>query len=37
VGNGWSPRNAASGNAWENQALFDFDDRPLPAMSEFRP
>ena len=36
-GNGWSPRDPTSGNAWENQALFDFDDRPLPAMREFRP
>ena len=25
-----------SGNAWENQALFDFEDRALPAMNEFR-
>lgn len=37
VGNGWSPRDPSSGNAWENQALFGFDDRPLPAMSEFKP
>ncbi len=37
VGNGWSPRDPNSGNAWENQALFDFDDRPLPAMNEFKP
>lgn len=37
VGNGWSPRDPNSGNAWENQALFGFDDRPLPAMSEFKP
>ncbi len=36
-GNGWSPRDPASGNEWENQALFDFDDRPLPAMNEFVP
>ena len=36
-GNGWSPRDPTSGNAWENQALFDFDDRLLPAMREFRP
>jgi arabinogalactan endo-1,4-beta-galactosidase len=36
-GNGWSPRDPASGNAWENQALFDFNDRLLPAMREFRP
>lgn len=31
-GNGWDPADPASGNAWENQALFDFDDRALPAM-----
>jgi len=30
-GNGWSPRDPSTGNAWENQALFGFDDRPLPA------
>jgi arabinogalactan endo-1,4-beta-galactosidase len=36
-GNGWSPRDDASGNGWENQALFDFDDRALPAINEFRP
>jgi arabinogalactan endo-1,4-beta-galactosidase len=37
AGNGWSPRDPTSGNGWENQALFDFNDRPLPAMREFRP
>lgn len=37
TGNGWDPTDPASGNAWENQALFGFDDRALPAMSEFRP
>jgi arabinogalactan endo-1,4-beta-galactosidase len=26
-----------TGNAWENQALFDFEGRPLPAMDEYRP
>lgn len=36
-GNGWDPTNPHLGNNWENQALFDFDSRPLPAMSEFRP
>jgi arabinogalactan endo-1,4-beta-galactosidase len=35
-GNGWTPRDPAQGNAWENQALFDFDDRALPAMDELR-
>jgi arabinogalactan endo-1,4-beta-galactosidase len=36
-GNGWDPTDPTSGNAWENQALFGFDDRALPAMSEFEP
>jgi arabinogalactan endo-1,4-beta-galactosidase len=35
TGNGWDPADPASGNAWENQALFDFDGRVLPAMEEF--
>jgi arabinogalactan endo-1,4-beta-galactosidase len=35
-GNGWDPEDPASGNAWENQAMFDFNDRALPVMSEFR-
>jgi hypothetical protein len=34
AGNGWSPVNPASGNGWENQALFGFDDRLLPAARE---
>lgn len=34
-GNGWDPTDPASGNNWENQALFDFDGRSVPAMSEF--
>ena len=34
--NGWSPRNPTSGNGWENQALFGFDDRLLPAARELR-
>jgi arabinogalactan endo-1,4-beta-galactosidase len=36
AGNGWTPRDPAQGNGWENQALFGFDDRPLPAMDELR-
>jgi arabinogalactan endo-1,4-beta-galactosidase len=36
-GNGWDPTDPTSGNSWENQALFDFDDRALPALDEFRP
>jgi arabinogalactan endo-1,4-beta-galactosidase len=35
-GNGWTPRDPAQGNAWENQALFGYDDRALPAMDELR-
>jgi arabinogalactan endo-1,4-beta-galactosidase len=35
-GNGWTPRDPSQGNAWENQALFDFDGRALPAMDELR-
>jgi arabinogalactan endo-1,4-beta-galactosidase len=34
-GNGWDSTDPASGNAWENQALFDYDDRVLPALEEF--
>ncbi|MGW7286253.1 glycosyl hydrolase 53 family protein [Streptomyces sp. NPDC054847] len=30
-GNGWDPADPASGNGWENQALFDYDNRLLPA------
>lgn len=36
-GNGWDPADPTTGNAWENQALFDFDGRELPAMKEFAP
>jgi arabinogalactan endo-1,4-beta-galactosidase len=35
-GNGWDPANPLSGDQWENQALFDFNGRVLPAMKEFR-
>ncbi|GAA1368465.1 glycoside hydrolase family 53 protein [Streptomyces beijiangensis] len=31
-GNGWDPTDATSGNAWENLALFDFDDKALPGL-----
>ncbi|WP_327351317.1 glycoside hydrolase family 53 protein [Streptomyces sp. NBC_01304] len=34
-GNGWDPSDPASGNGWENQALFGYDDKALPAMSWF--
>lgn len=36
-GNGWDPADPTSGNAWENQALFDFNGRSLPALDVFRP
>ncbi|PRY67659.1 LPXTG-motif cell wall-anchored protein [Glaciihabitans tibetensis] len=36
-GNGWDPADPASGNAWENQALFDFEGVALPGMSTFAP
>lgn len=35
-GNDWDPTDGASGNAFENQALFGYDDRALPSMSWFR-
>jgi len=31
-GNGWDPTNPDSGDQWENQALFGFDGRALPAI-----
>lgn len=36
-GNGWDPADPSSGNAWENQAMFDYNNRALPAMNEFWP
>ncbi|MFF9143935.1 glycosyl hydrolase 53 family protein [Streptomyces sp. NPDC014861] len=36
AGNGWDPTNSSSGNGWENQALFGYDDRALASMSWFR-
>jgi arabinogalactan endo-1,4-beta-galactosidase len=37
AGNGWDPADPSSGNAWENQALFDFNGRLLPAAADFAP
>jgi len=34
-GAGWDPDDPASGNAWENQAMWDHDGRPLPALDEY--
>ncbi|MGP3972084.1 glycoside hydrolase family 53 protein [Streptomyces sp. 6N223] len=31
-GNGWDPADPNSGNGWENQAWFDYEDRALPGM-----
>ena len=35
-GNGWDPTDPNSGNGWENQALFNFNDEQLPALLEFQ-
>jgi arabinogalactan endo-1,4-beta-galactosidase len=37
TGNGFDPADPSSGNAWENQALFDFDETSLPALDELTP
>jgi len=34
-GNGWDNTNPESGNAWENQALFYFGGKVLPALDEY--
>ncbi len=34
-GNGWETTNPESENGWENQALFDYSNRALPAMREY--
>jgi arabinogalactan endo-1,4-beta-galactosidase len=34
-GSGWDPTDPASGNGWENQALFGYDGRALPAITVF--
>lgn len=35
AGNGWDNTHPEFGNAWENQALFDFDGKVLPALDEY--
>lgn len=35
TGNGWDPVNPSSGNGWENQALFDFNNKATSAITEF--
>ncbi len=37
AGAGWDPADPSSGNAWENQALFDFTGRLLPAARNLSP
>ena len=32
AGNGWDPADPASGNEWENQTLFNFDNHPTMDM-----
>jgi arabinogalactan endo-1,4-beta-galactosidase len=34
-GGGWDPADPTSGNAWENQALFGYDGKALPALRVF--
>ncbi len=36
AGNGWDPGDPASGNEWENQALFNFDELPTAALNELK-
>ena len=37
-GAGWDPADPESGNAWENQAMFDYDGRMLPrSFAQFLP
>lgn len=35
TGSGWDPADPSSGNAWENQAVFDHNGRLLPAAAWF--
>jgi arabinogalactan endo-1,4-beta-galactosidase len=37
AGAGWDPADSSSGNAWDNQALFDHTGRLLPAADNFSP
>jgi len=34
-GGGWDPADPSSGDGWENQALFDYSGRALPALRVF--
>lgn len=35
TGNGWYPTDSTSGNGWENQALFDYDNKATSTTSWF--
>jgi len=35
AGNGWDPTNPASGDGWENQAMWNYSDAALPAIADF--
>ncbi|GAA4702038.1 glycosyl hydrolase 53 family protein [Phytohabitans rumicis] len=35
TGAGWDPADPSSGDGWENQALFDYSGRALPALKVF--
>lgn len=34
-GNGWSTTDPSAGDGWENQAVFDYNDKALPVVGEF--
>lgn len=36
-GNGWDPTDPASGDGWENQAMFDYSDKALPVIGDYAP
>jgi arabinogalactan endo-1,4-beta-galactosidase len=36
-GNGWDPTDPSSGDGWENQAMFDYNDKALPVIGDYAP
>jgi len=36
-GNGWDPTDPSSGDGWENQAMFDYNDKALPVINDYAP
>ncbi|HEX6686621.1 MAG TPA: arabinogalactan endo-1,4-beta-galactosidase [Candidatus Limnocylindrales bacterium] len=36
TGGGWDPADPSSGDGWENQALFGYDGKALPALEVFK-